>query len=161
MKSVSWLRRAALAGRLLCLAVLFAGPAQAHDDLNILARQGLMAALQLDAGALYAMAKGEAEYDADVAVARAAKLKLVASYDFEALFPDGTSRDDMSGKTRAKAEIWTAPEKFEQGLSVMRSSIDKVSASAGSGAEKLSAAVVEMGKNCGGCHKAFRSRDEH
>ena len=160
MNPKHWIRKAALFG---CLSILIAAPsaARAHDDLSILARQGLMAAMQLDANVLYAMAKGEAAYDAEIAAERAANLKRLAGYDMRTLFTDGTSVAKKPGETRALEAIWAEPGKFEEGFVALRSAVDAVDLQAAAGSEQLRAAVVEMGKICGGCHKAYRAKETH
>lgn len=154
------MRRIKLGAMCLILASA-AGPAAAHDDLNVLARQGLMAAMQLDANVLFAMAKGRTEYDADAAVERASSLKTLSNLDMERLYVEGTSNRDAPGKTRALPDIWGAPEKFSQGFSDMRVAIEVLVETAGAGPEPMSAATIEVGKSCGACHRAFRAKDAH
>jgi len=142
------------------LTAPLAGPAQADDaDMATYARQGMMNAMQLNANPLYAVAKGQAEYDAAAAAELAAKLNILASYPIPSLFLEGTSKADRPGKTRALADIWADKAKFEQHFSELRDALAVLADQAGAGQEAMTAAVAEMGKACGDCHKAFRAEN--
>ena len=78
-------------------------------DKQIKARQAHMQLYSFNLGILGAMAKGEMEYNADLAKASADNLLAVATMNAGAMWPQGS---DMAaagneGKTWAKPEIWT------------------------------------------------------
>lgn len=123
----------------------------------IMARQGYMQVVVWEAGPLFGMAKGEVPYDAAQATANAANLNAIAQYDVGRLFIEGTSKADRPGKTRALADIWADLPKFAQALNDWRAAVAVVAAEAGKGQAELAAAVGEMGKTCGNCHKPFRA----
>lgn len=125
----------------------------------ITARQGYMQVVVWEAEPLFGMAKGEVEYDAERAAANAANLNAIAQYDVGRLFIEGTSKADRPGKTRALADIWADQAKFAQAMDDWRAATANVAAEAGKGQVELAAAVGEMGKTCGGCHKPFRAEE--
>jgi len=141
----------------------FAGiatPAQADDgERAIWARQGFMNLVSWEAGPLFGMAKGEVPYDAEAAKAHAANLKNLYQYPFPGLFIEGTSKPDRPGKTRALPEIWQDKAKFEQAFEAVRAAVDALGDKVGVDQPTLAAAVGEMGKACGGCHKPFRAEE--
>lgn len=128
-------------------------------DKAIGARQGFMQLVVWNAGPLFGMAKGDVAYDAAKATAAAANLQALAGYDFPALFLDGTSKADKTGKTRALPDIWADRAKFDQAFADWRAAVATVAAEAGKGQAELAAAVGGMGKSCGGCHKPFRAEE--
>ena len=71
----------------------------------------------------------------------------------------GTSKGDRPGKTRALAEIWKEPDKFAKAFDDWRTAVAALEGQVGNGQHALAAAVAEMGKTCGGCHKPFRAEE--
>ncbi len=150
---------AALAAALAVPAIASAQDKPDAGEKAIMARQGYMQVVVWEAGPLFGMAKGEVAYDAAQAAANAANLNAIAQYDVGRLFIEGTSKADRPGKTRALADIWADLPKFAQALNDWRAAVATVAAEAGKGQAELAAAVGEMGKTCGGCHKPFRAED--
>ena len=126
----------------------------------MLARQGLMKLIVWEAGPLFGMAKGDVAYDAAAASARAANLAALSQYQVSGLFLPGTSDADHPGKSCALADIWNDPAKFDQEYRNFQAAVTALGKVAGNGQEALAAAVSEMGKTCGGCHKPFRAKDD-
>lgn len=140
-------------------ALLSAAPvlADGHLEKAIEAREALMDLYAFNLGQLGAMAKGTVAYDAAVAGSAASNLAALAALDQSAMWPKGSDVTAMPGKTRAKAEIWsTYPEISEKGkaLSDASAALARV---AGDGLPALQAALGDVGKSCGGCHKPFRA----
>lgn len=125
----------------------------------IATRQGYMKLVVWEAGPLFGMAKGKMAYDASVAQAHAANLRTVAEYPAETLFMSGTSNADRPGKTRTLPKAWEDAAGFNKAFSDWRAAVTLVANEAGKGQEALAAAVGEMGKTCGGCHKPYRAKD--
>jgi len=148
-----------------CAAVLLAPLAAMSQDKPdpgekaIKARQGFMQVVVWEAGPLFGMAKGEVPYDAERAAGNATNLNALIQYDVGRLFIEGTSKEDRPGKTRALADIWAKPADFQKAMDAWRAAAAVVAAEAGKGQEALAAAVGEMGKTCGGCHKPFRAEE--
>jgi cytochrome c556 len=149
----------------LCAAALLAPTIAVSQDKPdagqkaITARQGYMQVVVWEAGPLFGMAKGKMDYDADAAAGHAANLKAISDYDVTRLFVAGTSKADRPGKTRTLAEYWADPAKTQQALDDWRAAVAVVAEEAGKGQAELAAAVGEMGKTCGGCHKPFRAKE--
>ena len=125
----------------------------------IATRQGFMKLVVWEAGPLFGMAKGEIAYDAEAATTHAANLKAISQYPVTGLFLAGTSKADRPGKTRAKADIWQDRAKFEAAFDDWRAAVAALAEVAGDGQPALAAAVGDLGKSCGGCHKPFRHKD--
>jgi cytochrome c556 len=148
-----------------CAAALLAPTIAATQDKPdagqnaITARQGFMQLVSWEAGPLFGMAKGEVAYDAGAASAHAANLHALYQYPFPSLFLAETSKDDRPGKTRALPDIWADMAKFEGAFHDIQAAVDLVNAEAGKGQPELAAAVGELGKACGECHKPFRAKD--
>ena len=131
----------------------------AADDPNekaIKARQAVMKLQSWYAGPLFAMAKGEIEYDAEMAKTYAANLSIMADVEGGAMWPEGTDNDAYEGKTRALPDIWlTMPEvgKKAEALSETAAALAEV---AGDGLDALRSRIGSVGKACKGCHDDFR-----
>ena len=148
----------------LCSAVLLAPTlALTQDkpdagDKAIASRQGYMKLVIWEAGPLFGMAKGKVDYDAGAAAAHAADLKALTEYSLPELFLPGTSQADRPGKTCALPDIWEDTAKLDQAFKNFKTAIAALGDAAGNGQPALAAAVGEMGKTCGGCHKPFRAK---
>ncbi len=158
-------KKAILSGAAALVAIAVTGPsavlAQDKDaaDKAIEARQGFMQIVLWEAGPLFGMAKGEMAYDAAAAQANADNLNALIQYDLARLLVEGSSNADKTGKTRALPDIWTDMAGVGRALDHLRAAVANVAAEAGKGQAELAAAVGEMGKACGGCHKPYRAKD--
>jgi len=128
------------------------------EDKAIAARQGFFKLVLWEAGPLFGMAKGDMDYNADVAKANAANLKALSQYPIRKLFLPGTSNADRPGKTRALPEIWKDSEGLAKAHREWINAIDGVVNAAGKGQSELALAVGLLGKSCGACHKPFRAK---
>ena len=151
-----------LRGTALAAAVLLLLPTAAltQDDPGekaITARQGFMQVVSWEAGPLFAMAKGDIAYDAEMAADNAENLNAIVQYNVGRLFIDGTSKSDRPGKTRALAALWEDMDGFAAGFEDLQEKIAAVAEEAGKGKDALTAAVSEAGKACGNCHDDFRA----
>jgi cytochrome c556 len=137
-----------------------ASPVQAAEaDKVLAARQGLMQIVVREAGPLFGMAKGEIAYDAGMAQDRATSLAAIAGYDFDRLFPEGTAKPDLTGKTRALPAIWEDRDGFRAAYQEMQEAAAALAADAGKGKDAMTAAVQALGKSCGNCHEDYRAED--
>jgi len=107
----------------------------------IKARQGLMQVYSFNLGMLSAMAKGEQDYDAELAVIAAENLSAAASMNTGPMWPQGSSNEDH--ETRALPEIW---------------STYPLASVAGDGLDALKGGIGDVGKSCKGCHDDFRAK---
>ena len=89
-------------------------------------------------------------------VREATALVVTAATDLPSWFPDG-SGPETGVKMRAFAEIWTTPTEFATASDRFRTAAEALRSAAEAGdASALGAAARDVGKSCGGCHKAFR-----
>ena len=112
-----------------------------------------------EAAPLFGMAKGDVAYDAEAAKTHAGNLKIISQYPVGGLFLDGTSDADYPGKTRSLPKIWEDEAAFGKALTDWQTAVETVNVAAGNGQPELAAAVAELGKSCGGCHKPFRAEE--
>ncbi|MEO1067314.1 MAG: cytochrome c, partial [Pseudomonadota bacterium] len=88
-------------------ACITTGPAFADKiDDTIKARQAFYKLVGFNFGQMVAMAKGEAEYNAEAATKAAANLQALTKMDLGPLFPPGSDNEAKKGKTRALPKIW-------------------------------------------------------
>ena len=120
------------------------------------ARQAHMKLYGFNLGILGGMARGNAEYDAEMASAAAANMAALVKLNQSAYWPMGSDNASIEG-TRALPALW---ENFGD---VMKISGDFVAAAenlaavAGNGLEALQGAIGPVGGACGACHKAYRA----
>lgn len=139
---------------------LAASAAQDPNEKAIKSRQAVMTLQSWYAGPLFQMAKGDMEYDADMARTYAAALNTVATIEGGAMWPPGTDNGAYAGKTRALPEVWsTWPEAGSkaQALSDAAAALAEV---AGDGLGALRSKIGAVGKACKGCHDDFRAEQK-
>ena len=140
----------------------FAGAVFAQDapfGMQIKARQGIMAYRALNIGALGAMAKGEAEYNAEAAQKAADNLVATTMLDVSMLWPEGSDNSANPAST-ADAKGWTAEADIEGKNNAFVTAATAMQAAAGTGLDPLKAAMGDLGGSCGGCHKVARIPNE-
>lgn len=143
------------AASLAASAVLAGGHNASPEEKAIKARQAHMQLYGFNLGILGGMAKGDIEYNADLASAIAGDLAALTQVSQFAYWPEGTSNADMEG-TRALPVGWEDPEmamKLHQGM--IDASV--AMADAASTLEGLQGAMGAVGAACGACHKATRA----
>ena len=146
------------AGAALAATALYA---DSHAAMHpaVKARQAQMQLYAFNLGALGAMAKGEAEYNAEAAQGAADNLVKLSSLAAAPMWAPGT--DDMSIEgTRALATMW---DNFPDVMTKATALADAASAmadAAGTDLASLQAAMGPLGGACGACHKAYRAPDE-
>ena len=140
------------------LSVAFsASAAKDPNEKAIEARQAVMTLQSWYAGPLFGMAKGDIEYDAEMARSFAAHLDAMAGLDAGAMWPRGTGNDAYAGKTRALPAIWsTWPEAGRKGEALSEATA-ALAAVAGDGPGALRSKIGAVGKACKGCHDDFRA----
>ena len=148
----------------LCLLIIgttLAAPGfAAKDPLKdaIKARQGEMQLRSFNAGPLFGMAKGDIEYDAELATKLAGNLKLMLDLDTSREWPKGSDIDNYMGDTTALPEIWTTyPEIANYGKKYAQA-VNDLAAVAGNGRDALKSKLGALGKSCKGCHDEFREK---
>ncbi len=135
-----------------------AGIATAQDgpfEMQIAARQGIMAYRALQLGTLGAMAKGEVDYDAAAAQKAADNLMASVTLDASMLWPQGSDHE-ANPKSEALPAIWADGSDIGAKGKAMVDAATAMQAAAGTGLDGLKTAMGEVGGACSGCHKAFR-----
>ena len=123
------------------------------------ARKAQMQLYSFNLGQLGAMAKGEVEYNAEVAAAAANNLAALTALNGMAMWPQGTDSTAMPGKTRAKVEAWTTWPAIAKDSEAATVAAANLAAVAGDGLDALRGGIGAVGKSCGGCHKAYREEE--
>ena len=123
--------------------VAFAGPIEDRQDAM---KQNGKAI-----GALAAILKGEAPYDAAVVKTNADLLQQDFVKAF-ASFPAGSEKGPP--ETYAKAEIWTDPEGFKAAQDAALKAVEALAATTDEAGFK--AAMAGVGDSCKGCHSKYR-----
>jgi len=132
----------------------------AKDPLKkaIKARQGEMQLRAFNVGPLFGMAKGQIDYDADMAKKLAGNLKLLLDLDNGRAWAKGSDIDNYMGDTTALPKIWTTyPEIGEYGKKYT-AAVNELAAEAGNGVDALKSKIGAVGKSCKGCHDEFREK---
>lgn len=125
----------------------------------IKARQGEMQLRAFNAGPLFGMAKGQVEYDAELASKLAANLKLLLDLDNGRAWAGGTHIEAYPGKTTALKKIWdTYPEIADYGKNYAKA-VNALAAVAGNGQDALKSEIGNLGKACKACHDDFREKN--
>jgi len=152
---------------ILVLPVLIAmvwvsNPSSAGEDdplLNaIKARQSVMSLRDWNAEPLFAMAKGEIEYDAEFAAALANNLKTELAMNNDRMWPEGTHNDtdDYFDETSALPEFWSDYPAVVDAGQVYVEAINALADQAGNGLDALRSIIGDVGDGCQGCHDDFR-----
>ncbi len=145
---------------LLVCAGLVSTAALAAKDPNIdaiKARQGEMQVRSLNAGPLFAMARGKIPYDAEMANMLAGNLKTLLSVNMGRAWPQGSDLDNYFGETAAKPEVWTTYPKIVDYGKDYAKAVNELAAVAGNGQDSLRSKVGALGKSCKGCHDEFQA----
>lgn len=122
----------------------------------IKARKSLMTLYAINIGQLVAMAKTEIDFDSDKAKTAAENLRILASMNNSAVWPQGSDSTAMPGKTSAKLEAWTtypASAKHQKALIAAASAMVDA---ADSGLESVQSNLKAIGGACKACHEDFR-----
>ena len=120
------------------------------------ARKAHMQLYAFNIGTLGAMAKGEAEYDADAASAAANNLATVATLSQRGYWMPGTSSDDLPDESRALPAIWESGSKAGEIGASFAEAAAALAAVAGDGKDAMAAAMGPVGKGCRDCHESYR-----
>lgn len=132
--------------------------ADAMED-AIDARQGYYQMVKHNAGMLFAMAQGKMDYDAKSASTHAGNLSALANLDTGSMWPEGSDKASMPGKTRALPVIWeTFPAIMDKQGDFVKAA-DMLAANAGNGLDALRANIGPLGASCKGCHDTYRAKE--
>lgn len=117
-------------------------------------RKAVMVVQSWNMRPMAAMVKGQQPYDAALFAWYAG---VIQSTSF--MMPDAFLPGSDKGDTRAKAEIWSDAAKFKQTVDRFNSDASKLVAASKAGTlDAVKGPFGALAKNCGGCHKQFRSK---
>ena len=102
-------------------------------------------------GGLAAIAKGQNPYDAEVVKASLSTVSETVKV-FPTYFPAGSEGDDEV----ASPKIWENKADFEARAAKLGADAEALLAQLPADQAAVGAALGELGKNCGGCHEAYR-----
>jgi cytochrome c556 len=143
------------------MAVATSALADGHVEKAVKARQGFMQVVAFHLGPLGAMAKGEMDYDAELAATNAKNLDTLANMNTGAMWPEGSDNAALGeDKTRALPAAWEADSKVMEKHENWVEATAGLVAVAGNGLDELKPAVAEVGKSCGGCHDDYRAEEK-
>jgi cytochrome c556 len=146
--------------RMIATALLAGGVAMAwaqdiKPDRAIKFRQGILQAQGWNAGAMYAMIKGDKPYNKEEFLMRAIYLDELVHMAWEGFIPGS----DQGAPTKAKPEIWKEPAKFKQYQTDLQVATPKLVAAARTGDMSLiKPAFNDVGDACKNCHDDFRNK---
>ena len=144
---------------LLATLLVAAHPALAADDPNkgaIKARQGYFSMVKFNAGPLFGMAKGEMDYNPELARHLATNLSQLGGVNTARMWRKGSSVEQYK-ETEALPEIWAKPDEFRKREQALKDAIAALAPAAGDGLDALRGGVKGLGKACKGCHDNFRA----
>ena len=148
---------------LVVIGLSLAFSASAAKDPNekaIKARKAVMTLQSWYAGPLFQMAKGELDYDAEMARTFAEHLSTMADVEGGAMWPPGTDNGAYAGKTRALPEIWSTWPEAGKKAEALSEAAAALAAVAGDGLDALRSKIGPVGKACKGCHDDFRAEQK-
>jgi len=143
---------------LVILGITLSAPAQEipleKAEAAIKYRQNVMSALGGLAGTVVGQLRDGFSYGPDLKDVTVALRTL--STDIPALFPTGTD----VGETKAKAEVWSKRQQFEEAASKAKEKIGAFADAVDQGERgAIFGAFKEVGDACKGCHDDFRKDD--
>ncbi|BDX06035.1 c-type cytochrome [Planctobacterium marinum] len=148
---------------LMVSAALLATTAVAQDEADsqkearaaLKFRQSLFQLIRSNMGALGAMAKGNAPFDAAVMEKNGMRIEQLSL-----MIEDYMATDTRKYKldTEALDKIWEQPEAFSEKVAALTSAAQNLQAVAKAGDEsKFRAAIGGVGRTCKGCHDDFKA----
>ncbi len=149
-------RKTVLATAAAAALAALAATAHGHDvepklDDPISLRQNLMKQAGASMGAMGAIAKGEAEFDARVVEASLRTLHAVA-LGYAPLFPEGSESDP----SEAGPAIWTEADGFAEQNAKFIAATAQALAMKPQSADEMKQAMGVLGQSCKSCHEGYR-----
>ena len=120
------------------------------------ARQAHMQLYAHNIGILGAMAKGEAEYDAEAATTAANNLVALSGMAQNGYWVEGTSNEELGEATRALPAIIGNQAEAAEHFAELNQAAMSLAEVAGNGQEAIGPALGPVGQACGDCHDEYR-----
>ena len=155
------MRRKVVAVTATAVTLLAATGASHADKLEdaVKARQSYYQVVKFNASPLFAMMKGSMDYDAETAQTHANNLKTLTALKNGAMWPKGSSKSDLPGKTRALAAIWEAGSTVGEKGAAYRKAVAELAEVAGQGKDAMAPTVRALGASFSACHKEYRAKE--
>lgn len=154
--------RISLVAAAIALSVPLSAGADGHAkelEAAVKARQAVYQVYAFNLGQLAAMAKGEKEYNAELAQNSADNLFAAVNMQNGAMWPQGSDNaGPMKGKTRALPKAWTTWPAIMDKHDALVKAATTMQASAGS-LDGIRGAIGDVGASCKGCHDEYRAKD--
>lgn len=155
MKLLKTVAAGVIGTTLLCGAAMADGP---HDK-AIKARQAMFQLYSFSAGVLGAMAKGEMDYNAELAQEMADNLNAAANLGQSAFWPAGSDNSNPDNlKNRALPKIWETFPAIADNAQDLKDAASVLAAEAGNGLDALRGSMGAVGKSCKACHDEYRAK---
>ena len=122
----------------------------------IKARSAIMILRSWNAGPLFSMAKGETEYDSELADTLAKNMLAEFDMDNSMMWPVGSDNSVYPEETKSLPELWQDYEGSAKRGSDYVEAVRQLAEVAGGGLESLRSAIGGLGKSCKGCHDNYR-----
>ncbi len=153
------LRLAFVAGSLLAGSAVVAQDQPTPAERAHQVRQAHMMLFAYNLGPLGAMAKGEMEWNGDLAATHAQNIASLASVDMSSYWVEG-SDSELLEDSRALPAIWDNLDDVASKEEAVAKAATAAAQAAGEGQEAFAAAFADLGKSCGGCHEDYRLRED-
>lgn len=140
-------------GAAVIATAVFADSHAPKVDPAVTARQSQMKMVGYHIGLLGAMAKGEMEFDAEMASGAAENINALANMKQATIWTEGTAQGEIDG-TRAKAEIWSDWAGFSERFEALASASSTLVGV--SDIDGLRAGMGDLGGTCKACHEKYR-----
>ncbi|UTW11890.1 c-type cytochrome [Marinobacterium rhizophilum] len=126
------------------------------------ARQSFMQLYSFNLGLVGEMAKGNTEYDPEIAASAAQNLLALAKMNNSQMWPEGSSKADagLDEMTRALPEMWSTFPKVLEKQDALTSALENFATVAGKDLDSLRGGMKAVGDGCKGCHTDFRAKKE-
>jgi len=125
------------------------------------ARHAEMTLRSFNAGALFGMAKGDIEYDAELAATLANNLLIMTTVNNGRMWPEGSDNEAYPDDSRALPEIWTTYPAIADSEKVYVEAVTALAEVAGNGLGELRSVIGDVGQSCKGCHDDFRAEEDY
>lgn len=138
------------------LSVALAGGAVAADDPIRKAQELRQAPMKLignNFGFMKAMAKGDIPWNAEEFQARGRELGAIGQLDLTR----GYVPDSYEGQTRAKPDVDFEIDEFREKMAKFETALREFGGI--QGADGMKAKFGDLGENCKGCHKKYKSKE--
>lgn len=129
---------------------------------QIKARQSFMQLYRFNIMTLGGMARGDIEYDADLASGAAGNMLAASKMSNGPMWPAGSdsSAPGLAGVTAAKADIWANMSMVGEKSQALSAALEAMAAVAGDGLGAVRANMGAVGDGCSGCHDNYRESDD-